>query len=163
MLKSKGLLAVLASYDDKFKVFMATPGREFCEWRHMSEVPSDAHLDFSMSMGPTFADAGSDPRVPSASIVTQQPPTVKAPNPTVQKQVRKVERITPFLPNYKDISDPAMLETVIRPSAIHSVDHVRKSAVISFPKSTEKATVSLSDLLSSNPELLANWLVQHAL
>jgi hypothetical protein len=73
---------------------------------------------------------------------------------------RPVEHIPAFLPTFKDIADPSMLTAMIQPSAIHSIDMVKKTAIVSYPRSAEKVTVSLHDVMILNPELLANWLVQ---
>jgi hypothetical protein len=79
-----------------------------------------------------------------------------------QPVTRPVLPIARILPTFRDITNPAMLQAIIQPNKIYSVDVKKRTAVVSYPASLEKSTMAWADLLQLNPEMLAAFLVHNA-
>jgi hypothetical protein len=146
---------VLGEYHDMFKVFSSGPAGSSFQWltelqimRHdeLAKLVSESRLGSDERPWPLLRDfctntAGSPLSRPTHPV--QNPP----PEPSI-------------LPTFANVTNPLMLQAQVQPTRIYSVDLKAKTAIISYPGSREKQTISWTDLLALNPKLLASFLVQ---
>jgi hypothetical protein len=144
---------IIARYEDLFRVVTVTKKSISVAWVDSSTLGSDSRLidEFTRSAGPVLFDK---------ETLTDVSGDV-SPAPRVAPiQLRHSEDIMFMLPTFKDIPDPAMLQSITQPSRIHSVDWRKRTVVISYATSMERSTMSWHDITVLNPQLLAKFLVE---
>jgi hypothetical protein len=148
--------AVIAQYQTHYKVFSATPTGQNYHWFPETDIFDNP--PFSTQIQPF--DREHLLQLVDVETMTDPGPVANAPPSPPPPLHRPLQPIARLLPTFRDITNPAMLQAVVQPDRIHSVDFKKKTAVVSYPTSLEKSTLALPDLMALNPELLAAFLVQ---
>jgi hypothetical protein len=145
----------LAQYQNYVKILSATPTGRSYRWFSQTDIASNPTIQNQIQ---NFRRENLRQLIDAETMTDLSVTEKVGPGPCLLH--RPLQPTVRILPTFRDITNPAMLQAIVQPNRIHSVDLKKKTAVVSYPTSLEKSTLSLSDLLALNPELLAAFLVQ---
>lgn len=140
---------IIGRYGDLCRVVYLTPTSETVRWVNVCDIPPDVVGEFVNCGGPAFVDIGTSPDLLAEALDPEY----------MAHPIRRVIQHPAFLPTFGDVAHASMLQSQIQPVSVVSVDRNKKTAMVLLGSSTDARSMSWKDVMTLNPQLLAQFLV----
>lgn len=141
--------AIVGQYGDMYKTVSVGAGGLSRTWMHVSQIPPVVFEQCRVTPviyqdAETNTDSVSESQAGELDLVLP---------------VRPLEFQQNILSSFKEVPNASVMQALIQPVKIYSIDKIKKTALVSYSCTSERMQMSWKDLIVLNPHLLASELV----